>query len=111
MANKGEKLKNFNNQLVKCIDDLREKREEVNRQIATNTDEKSKIEKNLKILNEKLKKINETLVLKNNTRDEYDKAIKDTESAYMKILESSQNLLHVIKQESVTLRKKEKESD
>ena len=110
MANQGDKLKNFNNQLVKCIEDLREKREEVNRQIINNYEEKLKTEKSISLLNEKLEKLNESLIKKNHTRDEYDKAIKDTESAYMKILESSQNLLHVIKQESVTLKKKQEQN-
>ena len=33
MASQGATLQTYNNQLVKCIEDLREKREEVNRQI------------------------------------------------------------------------------
>lgn len=33
MASQGATLQNYNNELVKCIEDLREKREEVNRQI------------------------------------------------------------------------------
>ena len=47
--------------------------------------------------------------------DDYDDAddnpcdhslIQETEAAYMKILESSQTLLHVLKRESVNLQKK-----
>ena len=33
MAAQGATLQNYNNELVKCIEDLREKREEVNRAI------------------------------------------------------------------------------
>jgi len=33
MASQGASLQNYNNELVKCIEDLKEKREEVNRQI------------------------------------------------------------------------------
>ena len=41
----GATLQNYNNELVKCIEDLREKREEVNRQILQEEEEKAKIQK------------------------------------------------------------------
>ena len=44
------------------------------------------------------------------SRNEYDKTIMETEAAYMKILESSQTLLHVLKRESVSLTKKQQSS-
>lgn len=37
----------------------------------------------------------------------YDKTITETESAYSKILESSQTLLHVLKREAVNLTKRQ----
>lgn len=37
---------------------------------------------------------------------EYDRTVQETEAAYMKILESSQTLLHVLKRETVSLSKK-----
>ena len=40
------------------------------------------------------------------TRTEYEKVIQETESAYVKILESSQTLLTVLKRESVNIQKK-----
>ena len=58
MAAQGATLQNYNNQLVKCIEDLREKREEVNRQILTEEEEKAKIQKDLSILTDRLSKIN-----------------------------------------------------
>lgn len=45
MAQQGATLQNYNNELVKCIEDLREKREEVNRQILAEEEEKAKIQK------------------------------------------------------------------
>ena len=69
---------------MKCIDDLREKREEVNRQILASEEEKAKIQKDLSILTERLQKINENLVRKTQARNEYDKTIQETEAAYMK---------------------------
>jgi dsDNA-binding SOS-regulon protein len=53
-----------------------------------------------------LSKINESLARKVQARNEYDKTIQETEAAYMKILESSQTLLHVLKRETVNLTKK-----
>ena len=106
MAQQGATLQNYNNELVKCIEDLREKREEINRQILKEEEEKAKIQKDLSILTERLSKINETLSRKVQARNEYDKTIQETEAAYMKILESSQTLLHVLKRETVNLTKK-----
>ena len=91
--------------MVKCIEDLREKREEVNRQILKEEEEKAKIQKDLSILTDRLQKLNESLTRKQQARNEYDKTIQETEAAYMKILESSQTLLHVLKRESVNLTK------
>ena len=106
----GQTLQNYNNELVKCIEDLREKREEVNRQILKEEEEKAKIQKDLSILTDRLQKLNESLTRKQQARNEYDKTIQETEAAYMKILESSQTLLHVLKRESVNLTKRRQAS-
>ena len=74
------------------------------------TEEKAKIQKDLAILTERLSKINESLQRKQQARSEYDQTIQETEAAYMKILESSQTLLHVLKRESVNLVKKQSSS-
>merc|ERR1712146_396727 len=100
MAQQGATLQNYNNELVKCIEDLREKREEVNRQILKEEEDKAKIQKELSVLTDRLQKLNESLVRKTQARSEYDKTIQETEAAYMKILESSQTLLHVLKRET-----------
>merc|ERR1712060_561718 len=111
MASQGASLQNYNNELVKSIEDLREKREELNRQILKEEEDKAKLQKELSILTDRLQKINESLVRKTQARNEYDKTIQETEAAYMKILESSQTLLHVLKRETVNLTKKKQGSD
>lgn len=103
-------LSNYNAELIKCIEDLRHKREELNRQIQKEEDDKSKIQKEVAVLTDRLQKINESLVRKTQARNEYDKTVQETEAAYMKILESSQTLLHVLKRETVNLTKKEPSS-
>merc|ERR1711957_73469 len=111
MASQGASLQNHNNELVKSIEDLREKREELNRQILKEEEDKAKIQRELSILTDRLQKLNESLVRKTQARNEYDKTIQETEGAYMKILESSQTLLHVLKRETVNLTKKKQGSD
>eukprot|EP00913_Durusdinium_trenchii_P019200 g18045.t1 len=74
-------------------------------------EDKAKIQKELSILTDRLQKVNESLVRKTQARNEYDKTIQETEAAYMKILESSQTLLHVLKRETVNLTKKKQGSD
>jgi Sjoegren syndrome nuclear autoantigen 1 len=110
MAGQGASLQNYNNELVKCIEDLREKREEINRQILKEEEEKAKIQRDLSVLTDRLSTINEALARKVQARNEYDRTIQETEAAYMKILESSQTLLQVLKRETVNLTKKKQSS-
>jgi len=110
MAGQGASLQNYNNELVKCIEDLREKREEINRQILKEEEEKAKIQRDLSVLTDRLSSINESLARKTQARNEYDRTIQETEAAYMKILESSQTLLQVLKRETVSLTKKKQSS-
>ena len=106
MASQGSSLQNYNNELVACIDDLRSKREEVNRSILRDEEEKAKIQKELTTMTERLSRINEDLARKMQARNEFDQTIQETEAAYMKILESSQTLLNVLKREAINLQKK-----
>ena len=48
--------------------------------------------------------------MQNETKVEYDKVIQETEAAYLKILESSQTLLTVLKREAVNISKKKQAS-
>ncbi|CAD7695148.1 unnamed protein product [Ostreobium quekettii] len=72
--------------------------------------EKSKIQQDLQILTKRLAHINDSLARKIDTRNEFDKVIQETEAAYLKILESSQTLLTVLKRESVNIQKKRQAS-
>ena len=99
MSQQGAVLQSYNNELVKCIEDLCTKRDELHRQIQVEEDERNKVQNDIRILTERLAKINESLSSKLASQHEYDKTIAETEAAYMKILESSQTLLHVLKSE------------
>ena len=56
-------------------------------------------------MTKRLSQINDSLARKIQSRNDYDKTIQETEAAYMKILESSQTLLTVLKRESVNMNK------
>ena len=43
MSTQGATMQNYNNELVKCIEDLREKREELNRQIMKEEEDKGRM--------------------------------------------------------------------
>lgn len=77
------------------IEDLCGKRDELQRVILTEEEEKHKLENEIRLASEKLAKINESLAKKITARTEFDRTISETEAAYMKILESSQTLLNV----------------
>ncbi|CAG9465580.1 unnamed protein product [Pedinophyceae sp. YPF-701] len=110
MAAQGAALQNHNNELVRCIEDLREKRGEIDRQVREDEQEKGKIQNDIQVLSRRLAQLNEALARKVASRNEYDKVIAETEAAYMKILESSQTLLTVLKRETVNMTKSKQAS-
>jgi sjoegren syndrome nuclear autoantigen 1 len=77
------------------IEDLCAKRDELQRVILTEEEDKHKLENDIRLASEKLAKVNESLAKKITARTEFDRTISETEAAYMKILESSQTLLNV----------------
>merc|ERR1712228_898897 len=99
-------LQNYNSDLVKCLQDLRQKREAVHKEIISEEREKGRVQKQLAELTEQLQRLNGSIGRKTQSRNDYDKTIQETETAYMKILESSQTLLHVLKRETQNLNKK-----
>ena len=68
------------------IEDLCNKRDELQKQILVEEEEKGKIQNDLRILTERLARINENLAKKIASRNEYDKTIAETEAAYMKVM-------------------------
>lgn len=99
----GSSLNLYNNELVECLRDLREKRSDIYRAIQSEEKRKLDIEDKLQKLTEQLKRVNESLTTKNQAKQEYDSTIAETEAAYSKILESSQTLLTVLKREQSQL--------
>lgn len=48
-------------------------------------EDRSKIQRELKILNERLQRLTDSLAMKTQARTEYDKTIAETEAAYSKV--------------------------
>eukprot|EP00051_Salpingoeca_urceolata_P029957 m.491557 g.491557 ORF g.491557 m.491557 type:complete len:113 (-) comp30277_c0_seq1:507-845(-) len=103
MAQQGATLQQYNNELVKCLEELRRKRSEVHEQILAEEEEKAKLQAELRLLSEQMSRVTESLAKKMTTRSEYDQTIAETEQMYDKILESSQTLLHLLKSNKTSL--------
>ncbi|XP_075935782.1 microtubule nucleation factor SSNA1 [Anarhichas minor] len=105
MTQQAAALQTYNNELVKCIEELSSKREELNSQIKQEEEEKDRLQHDIRVLSEKLSRVNESLAQRLAARSTFDRTIAETEAAYTKILESSQSLLSVLKQEAGNLSK------
>ncbi|XP_074066675.1 microtubule nucleation factor SSNA1 isoform X1 [Macrotis lagotis] len=84
MTQQGAALQNYNNELVKCIEELCQKREELCRQIQQEEDEKQRLQAEVRQLTERLARVNENLARKIASRNEFDRTIAETEAAYLK---------------------------
>ena len=103
MAQQGAALQTYNNELVKSMEELLQRRAVLQSQIEAETKEKSRLESEKSKIEESLGVVNHSLETKLGTRSEYDKVIQEAEQAYLKILESSQLLLNVVKSRSSDL--------
>ena len=106
MAEQGAQLQSFNNDIVRSMDELCEKRNLLQKDIDKEEQEKFTLETQLKTVQDKLARVNASLNSKYETKQEYDKTISDTEEAYVKIVESSQVLLNVLKSDAAKLNHK-----
>ncbi|XP_030004266.1 Sjoegren syndrome nuclear autoantigen 1-like [Sphaeramia orbicularis] len=103
MTQQAAALQTYNNELVKCIEDLHSKRDELNRQIKLEEEERERLQHDIRVLSEKLSRVNESLTQRLAARATLDRTVAESEAAYTKILESSQSLLSVLKQEAGNL--------
>ena len=99
-------FQDYNGNLMACLQELRTKRDNLVREMNQAEREKVAIQQELAVLTDKLHKINESLQQKMKSKADYDKTITETESAYLKIMESSSTLLHVLKRETQNLGKR-----
>ena len=79
MAQQGAVLQNYNNELVKSLEELTRRRAQLNDQIKAETLEKSKLEAEKTKIEEKLFTVETSLEKKLSARAECDKVIRDAE--------------------------------
>ena len=122
MAQQGAALQSYNNELVKSIEELLQRRATLNKAIEAESLEKARLEEQRRAVEERLASVDTSLQAKLDQRAEYDKVIGEAEKvslepkndfciwfiysvfqAYVKILESSQLLLNVVKVKSSDL--------
>merc|ERR1711966_397311 len=89
----------YNTDLQRCLDELQAKKGKIAADMESERALRAHHEEELRQLTEKLSRINDSLGRKVSARNEYDTTIQETEAAYLKILESSQTLDHVMKRQ------------
>eukprot|EP00123_Amoebidium_parasiticum_P001021 comp11992_c0_seq1/m.6685 comp11992_c0_seq1/g.6685 ORF comp11992_c0_seq1/g.6685 comp11992_c0_seq1/m.6685 type:complete len:112 (-) comp11992_c0_seq1:221-556(-) len=103
MSAQGAALQGYNNDLVRGIEQLRAKRHKVQEEIDRHEQEKNVLEKELASLTARLAEVDGKLAEKRARLQQYDGTIAEAEHAYIKILESSQALLELLKRSSARL--------
>ena len=104
-------LQNYNTELVKSLEGIRERRENLLIDMKKDNDEKMEITQNMEKLSQELEELNMTLQYKENLKKEFDKVISNTEKAYFKLLDGSQTLLAILKRDEAALQQKAEEID
>lgn len=86
-------LQRYNVELLKCIDDMKLKRDEVHRDILTLSEEQHKLEYDVTQLTGQLARVNESLCKKMKQQTECDELLREYEEAFNKLLYGQQTLL------------------
>lgn len=86
-------LQRYNVELLKCIDDMKLKRDEVHRDILTLSEEQHKLEYDVTHLTGQLARVNESLCKKMKQQTECDELLREYEEAFNKLLYGQQTLL------------------
>ncbi|XP_015517201.1 microtubule nucleation factor SSNA1-like [Neodiprion pinetum] len=96
-------MQSYNSELMKCVEELKVTRNNIQSQIEAEEEEKNNLQKEVERMTYRIGQLNESLTKKAAARTDYDRTIQETESAYTKILESSQLLLNMVKREATCL--------
>ncbi len=97
MSAQGATLQNYTNLASELLDSLTKDRKEVHEKILEDEVILKKMQKDIEQLQTKFNEKRNEYEQKINTRKEYDKAIREAEGQYMKVLEHSQVLLKMMK--------------
>lgn len=90
-------LQRYNVELLKCLDDMKYRRDDIHKEILTLQNEQIKIQSDLGELTSRLSKINESICHKISEQENCDRTIAEYEVAFTKLIEGSENLLTSLK--------------
>ena len=97
MAQQGAALQNYNNELVKCLENLCQRRQRLQKEIDQETIQFEQVVQEVAKQTAKMNALQSSLNEKIETKGEYDRKISEVEENYMKILEASKALLTMAK--------------
>lgn len=103
MAAVGAEVQAANSELVQLIEELRERRADVDKGIRREEEERDRVIAEMKTLAERLRLLDESISRKESARADFDRTITETSAHFAKILESSRVLLSSVKQDSLSL--------
>lgn len=103
MASLGADVQTTSNELVILIEDMKERRADLDRVIKREEEEKLRLLGELKALTDRLNAVEDSLNRKLHTRQEFDRTIAETSAAFSNILDSSRKLLSTLKQDTLSL--------
>ena len=92
-AAKGAALQTYNNELVKCLEELGSRKSVLDAEISVDEKEKKMIETQIRQLQNQLSTVDDRLKRKYEAREQYEKTLNESESAYKKILETSPSFI------------------
>lgn len=90
-------------ELQASLEDLEYNRDELERQIIKGEEDRRSMQNELRLVCDRVQMLQYRLASNRQMQDEYDMSIQEGETAYMKILASSQGLLDVLKRENCHL--------
>lgn len=94
-------LHNYIDEIVKSLEDIKQKKEIVENELAEDNSEISNLSIELESLTKRLEGVNEHLHKESIRKRELEKTISETENTKAKISESFKTLLNVLKKESM----------
>ena len=85
--------------IIQTLNNLKSQRDKLNKDIEEGYQIREKIEQQLNLLAEQLQKVTDNLEQKQTVLNIYDKILNESDSAYTKIVQSTQALYNMVKNE------------
>ena len=89
--------------IIQMLENLKNQRDKINQDIEEGYQIREKIQQQLNLLGEQLQKVTDDLEQKQTVLNIYDKILNESDSAYSKIVQSTQALYNMVKNEEKKL--------